>query len=83
MLSLRTNVKQSKKDVFTDINFATKKESIKISTPFCLSIFRNYKAAFAVSTTTVNASGSLTAKSANIFLLTKISAFLQAFTNLE
>lgn len=50
-----------------------------------VSYFRpiNYKAAFAASTTTVKASLSLTARSASIFLLTWILAFLQAFTNLE
>ena len=43
----------------------------------------NYLAALAVSKTTEKASGSLTAKSANIFLFTVMLAFLQALTNLE
>ena len=41
------------------------------------------KAAFAVSTIIANASLSFTARSASIFLLTRMLAFLQALTNLE
>ncbi len=48
-----------------------------------LSLKIAYLAAFAASKTTEKASGSLTAKSASIFLLTTILAFLQALTNLE
>lgn len=66
------------------IKFLIKKEATCVASFLqTLNFLINYLAAFAVSKTTENASGSLTAKSANIFLFTVMLAFLQALTNLE
>ena len=79
----RKRVGKQYKNSTNNTNYTKKRLQNVTSFHQTLNFSINYLAALAVSKTTENASGSLTAKSANIFLFTVMLAFLQALTNLE